>query len=79
MLHENYEKWSSFSVLGLLIISLGLSLTGNAIASKSKGKNWFIKSIIGLIVFNSGIVIFGEAVKARALYEWELKKLRKED
>lgn len=79
MLHENYEKWNLYSLLGLVIISLGLSLMGNSIVGKSKGKSWFVKGTIGLIVFNSGIVIFGEAVKARALYEWELEKLRKDD
>lgn len=79
MLNENYEKWNAFSLIGLVIIGLGLSLTGDAIASKSKGKSWFVKGTIGLIVFNAGIAIFGEAVKARALYEWELEKLRKED
>ena len=79
MLNEHYEKWNSFSVIGLVIIGLGLSLTGDAIVSKSKGKGWFIKGTLGLIVVNAGIAIFGEAIKARALYEWELEKLRKED
>lgn len=79
MLNENYEKWNAFSFIGLVIIGLGLSLTGNAIISKSKGKGWFFKGLVALIVTNSGIAIFGEAVKARALYEWELEQLRKDD
>ena len=79
MLNEKYEKWNLFAPLGLTIIGLGLSLTGDAIGSKAKGKSWFIKGTIGLIVFNAGIAIFGEAVKTRALYEWELESLRKND
>lgn len=79
MLNENYEKWNKFSLIGLVIIGLGLSLTGDAISAKTKGRGWFIKGAIGLIVVNAGIAIFGEAVKARALYEWELETLRKND
>lgn len=79
MLNDNYEKWNSFSLLGLLIIGFGLSLTGHAIVCKSQGRSWFIRGTLGLIVTNAGVAIFGEAVKARALYEWELERLRKDD
>jgi hypothetical protein len=77
MLNESYEKWERFAPLGLLVIGLGLSLTGHAIESKSKGRGWFLKGTLGLIVFNAGVAIFGEAIKARTLYEWELNKLKK--
>ncbi|MEL6309218.1 MAG: hypothetical protein AAFV98_07795 [Chloroflexota bacterium] len=79
MLNEQYEKWNLMAPVGLAVLGLGLSLTGDAIASKSKGNGWFWKGTLGLIVFNAGIAIFGEAIKARALYEWELNKLRQED
>ena len=79
MLNKNYEKWNTFSLIGLVVIGLGLSLTGNAIISKSKGKGWFFKGTFALIITNAGIAIFGEAVKARALYEWELEQLHKKD
>lgn len=79
MLNEKHEKWNSFSVIGLILLGLGLSVTGDAIASKSKGKGWFLKGTLGLVIFNAGVAVFGEAVKSRALYEWELEKLRKDD
>lgn len=78
MLNEQYEKWNLLAPIGLLVLGFGLSLTGDAIASKTRGRAWLIKGTIGLIVFNAGVAVFGEAVKARTLYEWELNKLRKD-
>ncbi len=77
-MHENYNKWNQLSPLGLLVIGAGVSLVGDAIISKARGKGWFIKGTLGLIVFNAGIAIFGEAIKARALYETELNALKKD-
>lgn len=78
MLHEQYEKWNFFAPFGLLILGLGLSLVGDAVVSKSQGRAWFVKGTLGLFIFNAGIALFGEAVKARTLYEWELKQLKKD-
>lgn len=78
MLNEYHEKWNRLSPLGLLIIGVGLSLTGDAIISKANGKGWFFKGTLGLILFNAGVAIFGEAIKSRALYESELERLRRE-
>lgn len=75
-MNEHYEKWNFLSPLGLLLMGFGLSLVGNAVIAKAKGRGWFFKGTLALIVFNAGAAIFGEAVKARALYEFELNKLR---
>lgn len=77
MLEKLYDKWNKLAPLGLLIIGLGLSVTGDAMISKAKGRGWFLKGTLGLIVFNAGIAVFGEAIKTRSLYEAELNKLRK--
>jgi hypothetical protein len=77
-MQDNYNKWNQLSPLGLLVIGAGLSLVGDAIISKARGKGWFIKGTLGLIMFNAGIAIFGEAVKSRALYESELNTLKKD-
>jgi hypothetical protein len=76
--NEHYKNWNRLSPLGLLIIGMGLSFTGDAIISKSKGKGWFLKGTIGLILVNAGVAIFGEAVKERALYESEVNSLRRQ-
>lgn len=78
-MHENYNKWNQLSPLGLVVIGAGLSLVGDAIIAKARGKRWFGKGTLGLIVFNAGIAIFGEAVKARAVYEAELNSLKKHE
>jgi hypothetical protein len=77
-MQANYEKWSRLSPLGLLLLGLGLSLTGNAIIAKNHGKRWFLQGTLGLIVFNAGVAIFGEAVKARTLYEAELNSFKRD-
>ncbi len=64
--------WQWMAPVGLTVIGLGFSLTGQAIIAKSKGKPfwvWFGLGTLGLIVLNSGISIFGDAVKRRALQE----------
>lgn len=75
-MEEHFERWSRFSVLGLVLTGLGLSLTGQATISKGKGRPWFLQGTLGLIVFNAGLALFGEAVKSRALYEAELERFR---
>lgn len=72
-----YEKWDQLSVPGLLLMGLGLSVTGQGIAAKASGKSflrWFVMGTLGLIIFNSGVALFGESVKNRALYESELMR-----
>ncbi|MDW8298864.1 MAG: hypothetical protein RML95_05965 [Anaerolineae bacterium] len=64
------SAWWWMAPLGLTIIGFGLSLTGQAIIAKSKGKSfwhWFGLGTLGLTVLNSGVSIFGDAVKRRTL------------
>jgi len=72
-MQKHYEKWNAMAPLGLLVIGLGLTLTGDAIVRKTKGEPWVLQGTIGLIIFNAGVSIFGDSVKERALYEMELK------
>lgn len=78
-MNEHYDQWNRLSPLGLLIIGLGISLTGDAIMRKTQGKGWFLRGTLGLVLTNAGIAVFGEAVKHRALYEARLEQLRKDD
>ncbi|GAB4513009.1 MAG: hypothetical protein OHK0046_13340 [Anaerolineae bacterium] len=78
-MNENYEKWDELAPRGLLIIGLGVSILGQAVALKAKSKgflSWFLMGTIGLVALNAGVSIFGEAVKHRTLYEIEVKNLR---
>jgi hypothetical protein len=76
-MNEHYEKWDTLAPRGLALIGLGLSITGQAISVKSRGRGflrWFLLGTLGLIVVNSGVALFGEAVKHRALYEMKVQK-----
>ncbi|MDZ4671297.1 MAG: hypothetical protein SH821_10545 [Phototrophicales bacterium] len=81
-MNEHYEKWDELAPRGLILIGLGISVTGEAISAKSRKKGflrWFLVGAIGLICLNAGIAIFGEAVKERTLYELDLKAVRETD
>jgi hypothetical protein len=73
---DHFETWSRFSLVGLILTGLGLSVIGQATISKAKGHRWFLQGTLGLIIFNTGLALFGESVKARALYEAELDRFR---
>lgn len=78
-LNTHFEQWQRLSPIGLSLVGFGLSITGEAIALKSKRQGfwrWFIVGTIGLSVVNAGIAIFGEAVKHRTLYETLYRELR---
>jgi hypothetical protein len=77
-MQENYQKWSLYSVVALLLVGTGFSITGNAIIAKSRGRGWFWQGTLGLIVFNAGLAVLGEAVKTRALYETELNSYKRD-
>ncbi len=81
-MNTHYEKWDELAPRGLILIGLGMSVTGEAISAKSRKKGflrWFITGVIGLLCLNAGIAIFGEAVKERTLYELDLKAVRESD
>lgn len=74
-MNEHYENWDELAPRGLALMGLGLSITGEAIAAKTRKKafwRWFLVGTLGLIIFNSGVAVFGEAVKNRALYEMQV-------
>ena len=57
------SKWLLYSIGGMLLLGLGLSLLGEAIIYKSNNDfNWFYWGTAALIVFNSGIALVGEAI-----------------
>lgn len=78
-MNPHYEKWDELAPRGLVLIGLGVSITGEAIAAKARGKGflkWFIKGVIGLVVLNAGVAIFGESVKQRVLYELDVRQMQ---
>ena len=80
-MNEHYQKWDEMAPRGMLTIGFGLTMLGEAIRSRGKGRGfliWFIKGTIALIAINAGIAMFGESVKHRTLYELEVKKMQEE-
>lgn len=72
MENQHYEAWSRLAPRGLALIGLGMSITGDAIAARAKGRpflRWFAVGTVGLIVVNWGVSVFGEAVKRRVQFE----------
>ncbi len=67
----NRLKWMVFSPLGLTIIGLGVSITGEAIRAKTLNQPWFWLGTLGLVVLNAGVAVFGDGVKSRVLMELE--------
>ena len=60
------KKWLIYSISGLILIGMGISITGEAIIYKLKGEPWFLLGTLGLVVLNSGISIFGKGVVFRS-------------
>ena len=56
-------KWMIYSIFGLLVFGMGLSILGEAIILKYKqSDNWFEWGTLALITTNSGLCLFGQAV-----------------
>jgi hypothetical protein len=64
-------KWFLFSISGLLLTGLGLSLSIEAGIHKANNQDWFLNGAFGLIAFNTGLSLFGRAV---AEFVWLKKK-----
>ena len=57
------NKWMRYSVAGLLIFGMGLSILGEAVMLKYiQSDHWVLWGTIALIVTNSGLCLFGQAV-----------------
>ena len=60
----NY-RWYFFSIMGLLLIGLGLCIFGEALIQKINQESYFTLGTLSLIIFNTGICFFGEAIFIR--------------
>ena len=57
----NY-RWYFFSIMGLLLIGLGLCVFGEALIQKINQESYFISGTLSLVIFNTGICFVGEAI-----------------
>ena len=66
-------KWLVYSVAGVSLVGLGLTLTGDAIVVKStlpeQFTRWFFTGLFGLASVNAGICLIADAVRQRILSE----------
>lgn len=60
------RRWLAFSIGGLVLIGLGVSLVGEAIIRKGAGETWFPLGTLALVVLNSGVSVFGQGVVYRS-------------
>ena len=60
---KNKTRWLVFSISGMLLLGLGLSLLGEAIIYKSQNNfDWFYWGTGAMATFNAGIGLIGEAI-----------------
>ena len=60
---EMKKKWVFYSISGLLMFGMGLSIVGESIILKYKqSDDWFLWGAFALIMTNSGLCFFGQAV-----------------
>jgi hypothetical protein len=64
-------KWFIYSVAGVTLVGLGLTLTGDAIVVKSTLQDqfarWFFTGLLGLASVNAGICFIADAVRQQIL------------
>ena len=58
-------RWLAFSVSGLLLFGLGISMVGEAIILKYESIPFFWYGALSLIITNSGLCLFGNAIRYR--------------
>ena len=56
-------RWLAFSVSGLLLFGLGISMVGEAIILKYESIPFFWYGTLSLIITNSGLCLFGNAIR----------------
>ena len=60
---EMKKKWLFYSISGLLMFGMGLSMVGESIILKYKqSDDWVLWGAFALIIANSGLCFFGQAV-----------------
>lgn len=72
MTEQAARKWRWIAPAGLMLVGLGLSLTGEAIilkASEAPVWQWVALGTLGLCGVNAGLSVFGDAVKRRTWHE----------
>jgi hypothetical protein len=80
-MNEHFEKWDRLAPQSLLMVGLGIALTGSSVISRSQEKGllrWLILAILGLVSINIGVARFAEALKHRTLYDIEIQQLRED-
>ncbi|RMG63873.1 MAG: hypothetical protein D6722_17305 [Bacteroidetes bacterium] len=68
MTEQAARKWKWIAPAGLMLVGLGLSLTGEAIILKGDDApvwTWVVLGTLGLVGVNAGLSVFGDAVKRR--------------
>ena len=69
------KKWLFYSISGLLMFGMGLSMVGESIILKYKqSDDWFLWGAFALIITNSGLCIFGQAVIEKVKMTINLEK-----
>lgn len=66
------KKWLIFSILGLILVGLGLSIFGEALLQKAQAESWhdwFWLGTLSLVIINSGLSFIGQAVIYRIRHE----------
>ncbi|MDA8758262.1 hypothetical protein N9M69_02725 [Flavobacteriaceae bacterium] len=57
------NKWMMYSISGLLLFGMGLSILGEAIIIKyTQNDHWILVGTLALVVTKSGLCLFGQAV-----------------
>lgn len=62
-------QWLRKAPLGLMLIGLGFSIAGDAIARKSHAQSWFWRGTLGLVLMNAGVSVVGDAVRHRTMMD----------
>ncbi|MDA7810161.1 hypothetical protein N8978_01740 [Flavobacteriaceae bacterium] len=52
-----FNKWFLFSVTGILSLSSGLCIFGEALNLKNSGEAWFLFGTLSLILINAGVCL----------------------
>ena len=67
--NDHRTQWLLKAPLGLLLIGLGFSIAGDAVARKSNAQSWFWRGTLGLVFMNAGVSIVGDAVRHRTMMD----------
>jgi hypothetical protein len=71
MAFDQKTKWLLFSITGLLLTGLGMSVAIDAGVNKYSHHPWVAEGTLALVIFNAGLSLFGRGV---AEYSWMKKK-----